>query len=198
MTTIIKAYSDVPRSGLAYGSTPPIVTALPSNPQFGEVVTYKHTATGNIGALMPMQYDGVSWKPLASTTLCRWNCGSASQVVNSTSVVNITTGDYNTVSFTPPWDGYYEFAINMQNVQLTTGIGISVYLSNANFSANYQVAYFEDVNGYTYHTKIPITGPRVDYLYASNTYRWATNITYAVGNSGTLLTAGTAYIKAVA
>lgn len=194
---IIKAVPDAPRSGLAYGSTPPIVTALPANPQFGDVVTYKHTATGNIGALAPMQYDGVSWKPLASTILCRWSCGNASQTITTTSVVNITTGDYGSVSFTPPWDGWYEFAINMRNVQLTTGIGISVYLSNANFSANHEVAYFEDVNGYVYHTKIPITGPRVDYLYASNTYRWASNITYAVGNSGTLFTSGTAYIAAV-
>ena len=69
---IIKAVPDAPRSGLAYGSTPPIVTALPANPQFGDVVTYIADATN--GVAWNLQYDASGtypWKfvggaPLAS------------------------------------------------------------------------------------------------------------------------------------
>lgn len=175
----------------------PVVTSLPSSPITGDEAYYQYTGTNNLNNTVHIRYNGTRWMPVAASTLVRWSCGSASQVVNSTNVVNITTGDYNTVTFTPPWDGYYEFSIYLRNVQLNSGIGIYVYFSNANFSANYEVAYFEDANGYTYHTRIPLMGPKVEYLYASNTYRWATNITYAAGNSGTLFTAGTAYVKAV-
>jgi microcystin-dependent protein len=194
---IIKAVADIARGGWYTQSSPPVVTQLPTNPAIGEEVYYLFTGTNNLGNICHIRWNGTRWTIISPTTLVRWNCGSASQVISTTSVVNITTGDYGTVSFTPPWDGWYEFGINLRNVQLTSGIGISVYLSNANFSANYEVAYFEDVNGNVYHTKIPITGPRVDYLYASNTYRWASSITYAVGNTGTLFTSGVAYVKAV-
>lgn len=71
---IIKAVPDAPRSGLAYGSTPPIVTALPSNPQFGDVVTYIADATN--GVAWNLQYDATGtypWKfvggaPLSAST----------------------------------------------------------------------------------------------------------------------------------
>lgn len=53
---IIKALPDVPRQGQALGTTPPIVTALPVNPQFGEVVTYAADATN--GVYWTLQYDG--------------------------------------------------------------------------------------------------------------------------------------------
>lgn len=38
MPAIIKAYGDAPRSGVSLGNTPPVVTSLPANPQFGEQV----------------------------------------------------------------------------------------------------------------------------------------------------------------
>lgn len=71
---IIKAIPDAPRSGLAYGSTPPIVTALPANPQFGDVVTYIADATN--GVAWNLQYDATGtypWKfiggaPLSAST----------------------------------------------------------------------------------------------------------------------------------
>lgn len=71
---IIKAIPDAPRSGLAYGSTPPIVTALPANPQFGDVVTYIADATN--GVAWNLQYDASGtypWKfiggaPLSAST----------------------------------------------------------------------------------------------------------------------------------
>ena len=64
MTTIIKAYSDVPRQAQALGTTPPVVTALPSNPQFGEQVTY-YTVSGGYQAY---QFVGTGWKILGRET----------------------------------------------------------------------------------------------------------------------------------
>lgn len=58
---IIKAVPDAPRSGLAYGSTPPIVTALPANPQFGDVVTYIADAAN--GVAWDLQYDASGTYP---------------------------------------------------------------------------------------------------------------------------------------
>ena len=195
---VIKAIPDTPRGGMTATFTPPIVTSLPLVPQFGDQVVYQFTGTNNVGALLLMQYNGTAWKPLGQATLCRWSSGSASQVINSTTVANMTNGDYNTVTFTPPWDGYYEIGINLQNVQLTTGIGLYVLFNSSTDTYSHQLAFFEDANGYTYHTKIPVTGPRTEYLYAAQTYRWKAVITYASGNQGTIFSAGNAYVKAVA
>jgi microcystin-dependent protein len=67
---IIKALTDIPRSGVALGSTPPIVTALPTNPQFGEVVTYVADATN--GVYWDLQYDASGtypWKFIGGSPL---------------------------------------------------------------------------------------------------------------------------------
>jgi microcystin-dependent protein len=76
-TYIIKAVSDAPRSGLAYGSTPPIVTALPANPQFGDVVTYIADATN--GVAWNLQYDATGtypWKFVGGGSLfTQWTAG---------------------------------------------------------------------------------------------------------------------------
>ena len=67
---IIKAVPDAPRSGLAYGSTPPIVTALPANPQFGDVVTYIADAAN--GVAWNLQYDATGtypWKFIGGSAL---------------------------------------------------------------------------------------------------------------------------------
>jgi hypothetical protein len=58
---IIKALPDVPRQGVALGNTPPIVTSLPANPQFGEVVTYVADATN--GVYWDLQYDASGTYP---------------------------------------------------------------------------------------------------------------------------------------
>lgn len=62
---IIKAQSDAPRSGLAYGSTPPIVTQLPSNPQFGDVVTYYSSSP--YAGYQTQQWNGSSWLVLSDS-----------------------------------------------------------------------------------------------------------------------------------
>ena len=177
--------------------TPPLVTQLPAFAHAGDQIVYQHTGTNNVGALLPMRHNGTAWKPLGQATLCRWSSGSASQVINSTAVAIMTNGDYNTVTFTPPWDGYYEIGINLQNVQLNSGIGLYVLFNSSTDTYSHQLAYFEDANG-AYHTRIPVTGPRTEYLYAAQTYRWKAVITYASGNQGTIFSAGNAYVKAVA
>jgi microcystin-dependent protein len=70
---IIRAISETPRSGIAYGSTPPIVTALPANPQFGEEVSL---VSG--GILLHRQWNGSQWVTVGS---------GARQVLNAYSVV---------------------------------------------------------------------------------------------------------------
>jgi hypothetical protein len=103
MTTIIKAYSDVPRSGLAYGSTPPIVTALPANPQFGDVVTYIADATN--GVAWNLQYDATGtypWKFVGGPPLHNSN-GSYPGAINSASFVDVPSG----ANVTAPLDGDY-------------------------------------------------------------------------------------------
>lgn len=100
---IIKAVPDAPRSGLAYGSTPPIVTALPANPQFGDVVTYIADATN--GVAWNLQYDASGtypWKFIGGSPLYAINAtgGGVTTTSNSyqtTSIPSITltlAGDY--------------------------------------------------------------------------------------------------------
>jgi len=100
---IIRAVADAPRSGLAYGSTPPIVTALPSNPQFGDVVTYIADATN--GVAWNLQYDASGtypWKfvggaPLLNTIAAGESTASSSYVALTTAGPQITVpvaGDY--------------------------------------------------------------------------------------------------------
>jgi len=100
---IIKALPDAPRSGLAYGSTPPIVTALPANPQFGDVVTYIADATN--GVAWNLQYDATGtypWKfiggsPLLNTVAATESTANPSYVALTTAGPQITVpvaGDY--------------------------------------------------------------------------------------------------------
>lgn len=104
---IIKAVPDAPRSGLAYGSTPPIVTALPVNPQFGDVVTYIADATN--GVAWNLQYDASGtypWKfiggaPLASVV-------AAGEATASTGYTTLTTAG---PQITVPVAGDYDVAI---------------------------------------------------------------------------------------
>lgn len=109
-TYIIKAVPDAPRSGLAYGSTPPIVTQLPSNPQFGDVVTYIADAAN--GVAWNLQYDASGtypWKfigggpmyvgPISGTS---WS-GSE----NTASTTYTTTG-FTSCAVTAPLAGDYD------------------------------------------------------------------------------------------
>lgn len=88
---IIKAVPDAPRSGLAYGSTPPIVTALPSNPQFGDVVTYIADATN--GVAWNLQYDASGtypWKFVGGAPWMEYAAGG--NVAGATPSYTLLTG----------------------------------------------------------------------------------------------------------
>ena len=99
---IIRAVADAPRSGLAYGSTPPIVTALPSNPQFGDVVTYIADATN--GVAWNLQYDATGtypWKFIGGAPLYAQGASSYAAITSTTyvdagaSMTLALAGDYN-------------------------------------------------------------------------------------------------------
>ena len=77
---------------------PQIVTQLPSDPKTGDQVIYKHTATGSIGAHLPMIYDGARWQPLGEAVLCRWTCGSKAQTFTEATPTDVTVGDYTSPS----------------------------------------------------------------------------------------------------
>lgn len=88
---IIKAIPDAPRSGLAYGSTPPIVTALPANPQFGDVVTYIADAAN--GVAWNLQYDASGtypWKFIGGAPWMEYAAGG--NVAGATPSYTLLTG----------------------------------------------------------------------------------------------------------
>jgi hypothetical protein len=88
MTTIIKASSDLPRGGTALGSTPPIVTALPANPQFGEQVTLY-----NNGAYQSYQFTGDGWRiTIQSNRYAQRKRTAGSITLNSSAWANVDTG----------------------------------------------------------------------------------------------------------
>lgn len=106
---IIKALPDVPRQGQALGTTPPIVTTLPVNPQFGEVVTYAADATN--GVYWTLQYDGggtYPWKFVGGSNLYAAQSGSY-QSITSTSYVALAG-----LSITAPLDGDYLVRLDAQ------------------------------------------------------------------------------------
>jgi hypothetical protein len=100
---IIKALTDIPRQGVSLGSTPPIVTQLPSNPQFGDVVTYIADATN--GVAWSLQYDASGTYPW------KYVGGSGIHSANSSYPGLQGTGSYADVSsgatVTAPLDGDY-------------------------------------------------------------------------------------------
>lgn len=119
---IIKAVADAPRSGLAYGSTPPIVTALPSNPQFGDVVTYIADATN--GVAWNLQYDATGtypWKfiggsPLVAVVAAGSATTSASYVALSGPTLTLAlAGNYDiSASFSASFVGTTSAAMGVQ------------------------------------------------------------------------------------
>jgi len=175
--------------------TPPIVTQLPSNPENGDVVHYRHSAAGNIGAVLPMQYDGTKWLPLGQATLCRWSSGSNRMTLTTSSIVQQTGGDYNSLTFTPPWDGWYEISQRSGMIELNTGIGIYIHFGATDGSQYIQLNYCQDFNGYYYHTRFSTPNPMTAYLYASKSYRFYVQLSYP--NTAYLNTFGNAYVKAV-
>jgi microcystin-dependent protein len=117
---IIKATSSIPRGGTALGSTPPIVTALPVNPQFGEVVTYAADATN--GAYWTLQFDGggtYPWKFIGGAPLSRGDTGSAQEQTNSTSYATTT----NAPALTVPRAGNYTISFDLEMGYVSGGPG---------------------------------------------------------------------------
>lgn len=124
-TYIIKAVSDAPRSGLAYGSTPPIVTALPSNPQFGDVVTYIADAAN--GVAWNLQYDASGtypWKFIGGSGLA--SLTGVTEATTSTSYVALATAG---PVITLPLAGDYDVTVlcDAAHTSGTTYAGIMSY-----------------------------------------------------------------------
>ena len=176
---------------------PDKLTSLPVSPNFGDQFLFNFSGAGNIGSLLNMIWDGFKWRPIGSAVLCRWTCGSSSQVINSTSITNIVNGDYGTITFTPPFTGYYEVGQQMLKWELNSGIGMATYFSATDGSENWLLYYVEDWNGPYQHWRSGVSCPIVVLLQSTKTYRFTANISYAVGNQGTLSTRGFAYVKAI-
>jgi microcystin-dependent protein len=119
---IIKATSSIPRGGTALGSTPPIVTALPVNPQFGEVVTYAADATN--GVYWTLQYDASGtypWKFVGGAPL--YDAGGGYQPITSTSYVDLSG-----VAVSTALAGDYDVRLDAQ-LQQPNNNGYVTYLS---------------------------------------------------------------------
>ena len=177
---------------------PYLVATLPVSPNYGDQVLFNFSGAGNIGALLNMIYDGIKWRPIGSATLCRWTCGSASQVITTLAPTNITIGDYGSITFTPPFTGYYEVGQNWFKWELNSGIGMQTLFSATDGSENYSLYYVEDWNGPYQHWRSGVSCPIVVLLQSTKTYRFTANISYPFGNQGTLIANGnTAYVKAI-
>jgi hypothetical protein len=177
---------------------PYLVATLPVSPNYGDQVLFNFGGAGNIGALLNMIWDGIKWRPIGSAVLCRWNIGGGlSQVINSTTITNLTQGEYGTITFTPPFTGYYEVGQQMLKWEMNSGISMATYLSATDGSENWLLFYNEDWNGPYQHWRSGVSCPIVVPLQSTKTYRFTANISYAFGNQGTLSLQGFAYVKAL-
>lgn len=175
---IIKAVPDAPRSGLAYGSTPPIVTALPTNPQFGDVVTYIADATN--GVAWSLQYDATGtypWKFIGGSAL-------HSEVFTDQTTTSTSFTDLGTVgpSVTAALSGDYEILFgsrswnSLTNNEARMGIslgGAAVNTAAFHFIANFMAAGGTPAPGGAWHTSKVIratgfAGGSVTAKYGSN------------------------------
>ena len=146
-----------------------------------------------------MIWNGTTWKVIGSTILCRWTCGTASQVITTLAPTNITIGDYGSITFTTPFTGYYEIGQNWFKWELNSGIGMQTLFSATDGSENYSLYYVEDWNGPYQHWRSGVSCPIVVLLQSTKTYRFTANISYPFGNQGTIIGNGnTAYVKALA
>lgn len=134
---IIKAVPDAPRSGLAYGSTPPIVTQLPANPQFGDVVTYIADAAN--GVAWNLQYDASGtypWKFVGGSALASLVLGEQGLGVTVNTFIDLgTVGP----QITTPLSGDYtvEWGANaVLNAGVSTVAGMGVKFGSASAPAD--------------------------------------------------------------
>lgn len=134
---IIKAVADAPRSGLAYGSTPPIVTALPANPQFGDVVTYIADAAN--GVAWNLQYDASGtypWKFIGGAPLYASTTGTTASY-SGTSFALAASGN---LSASLPLAGDYWTSLTLLGTNGTAGAWWMAGLSGPGSSATDQQA----------------------------------------------------------
>lgn len=127
---IIKAIPDAPRSGLAYGSTPPIVTALPSNPQFGDVVTYIADATN--GVAWNLQYDATGtypWKFIGGAALYASAGGTYSSPATGSTSTYVNSGLSGSPSITIPLPGDYYSSVTANGKTSNASPAPGVFIS---------------------------------------------------------------------
>lgn len=150
---IIKATSSIPRGGTALGNTPPIVTQLPANPQFGEVVTYVADATN--GVYWDLQYDASGtypWKFIGGAALRATGAGGTTslttpQTTGTPSLSVPLAGDYDCSygCFTQAQTYATVFNASMALFKTTTAIEqlnfvpVGVY-NGGNIAGNYRAA----------------------------------------------------------
>ena len=129
---IIKALPDAPRSGLAYGSTPPIVTALPANPQFGDVVTYVADATN--GVYWDLQYDATGtypWKFIGGSPLTASAVGTFSSPATGSTSTYVNSGLSGSPTITAPLAGDYITCVNANGKTSNSSPAPGVFISYA-------------------------------------------------------------------
>jgi|688.fasta_scaffold57056_4 microcystin-dependent protein len=129
---IIRAVADAPRSGLAYGSTPPIVTALPANPQFGDVVTYIADATN--GVAWDLQYDATGtypWKFVGGSPLTASAVGTYSSPATGSTSNYVNSGLSGSPTITAPLAGDYITRVNANAKTSNSSPAPGVFISYA-------------------------------------------------------------------
>lgn len=129
---IIRAVADAPRSGLAYGSTPPIVTALPSNPQFGDVVTYIADATN--GVAWDLQYDATGtypWKFIGGSPLTASAVGTYTTPATGATSNYVNSGLSGSPTITAPLAGDYITRVNANAKTSNSSPAPGVFISYA-------------------------------------------------------------------
>lgn len=129
---IIKAYPDIPRSGLASGFTPPIVSTLPSNPQFGDMVTYAADATN--GVYWTLYYDASGtypWKFVGGAPLTSSAVGTYTTPPVGPTTTYINSGLTGSPVITAPLAGDYFTTVSADAKTSNTTAAPGLFISYA-------------------------------------------------------------------
>jgi len=136
---IIKALSDTPRNGLYANPAVPIVTSLPTNPAFGDMVIYVADATN--GVYWMLQYDASGtypWKFIGGSAL--YSSGG-SLTTALTTYQTVTGGPSATIPLAGDYFSQYSATVGCQTAAiLTSYLGLSVNGSNSVIDAATQTS----------------------------------------------------------